>query len=122
MLRCPEPAEGVYEVTFKYLHGLYGDDADKPRGWVDYNAEIGEHGDFYKTYPVDHPTPSRRGAVVRDPEPEGPPVVLEAGPRATEAQPYVGELCIHELDWVRQIPGRVYNRNRRYTVRRVDGE
>jgi len=119
MQRCPEPAEGTYEVTFKYAHGLYGDEADKPKGWVDYNAEIGEHGDTYKVFPADHPTRELRGAIMRDPE--GQPIVLEAGPRVTEAAPYVGELCIHELDWVRQLPGRLYARQRRYTVRRVDG-
>lgn len=110
MLRCEQPAEGTYEVTFKYLHGMYGDDSEKPDGWVDYNAEIGEHGDTYQMQPNN--TPVRDAA--------GQPVVAEAGPRVTEAQPYVGELCAHELDWVRQVPGRVFARQRRYTVRRLE--
>ena len=118
MLRCDQPAPGKYIVTFRKLHGLYGDVADAPVGYVDYNAEIGDHGDLYDTFPADHSNVSLRGAVKRDPE--GQPIVLEAGPRVSETEPYTGELCIHELDWVRQIPGRTYNRNRHYAARQLE--
>lgn len=115
MLRCDQPAEGTYEVSFKHLHGQYGDPADTPEGWVDYWADIGEHGDTYQLFPPGHP---KANEPMRDPE--GQPIVAEPAPRAAETAPYVGELCVHELDWVRQLPGRVYNRNRRYAVRRLE--
>lgn len=119
MLRCAQPAEGTYEVTFRHLHGMYDAESEKPEGWVDYSAEIGEHGDLFDTFPADHPAVDRRGAVKRDSE--GQPIVLEIAPRVLEATPYVGELCVHELAWVQTIPGRVFNRNRRYAVRRIEG-
>lgn len=115
MLRCDQPAEGNYEVTFKYMHGQYGDESERPPDWVDFNAEIGEHGDVYERF---GPGP-KQGEPKRDEWYQ--PVVLEPGPRVMEAKPYTGELCVHELDWLRQLPGRVYGRQRRYTVRRLDG-
>ena len=95
MHRCDRPA-GRFEVKFKYLTKPYGGDrAD------DYLADIGDHQPVY-------------GVV------DGHEVMVEDIPRASESTPYVGELCEHELEWLSYLPGFVYARHRRYSVRKLD--
>ena len=96
MLRCQESA-GIWEVTFQYLDTPYGE----PRT-EEYLADIGTHEPVYG-----------------EPNAEGQRPLLEDIPRVSQNRPYTGELCAHEVDWLRHLPGRTYSIHRRYGLRQL---
>ena len=95
MHRCKELA-GRFEVKCEYLDGNYGTVRES-----DVILDIGEHEPVYAIH-------------------EGKQVLVEDIPRTSRSTPYVGELCVHELDWVTHMPGKVYSPRRRYYVTRLD--
>lgn len=95
MLRCNEVA-GKYEISCDYLDGSYG----TPRV-IDIKLDIGTHRPVY-------------GEV------EGVVKLIEDIPYCSKNKPYVGEICIHELDWVQHMPGKTYSARRRYYTKQLD--
>ena len=95
MLRC-DRSVGRYEVILEHLNKPYG--GSKVEEMV---ADIGDHQEVY--------------AII-----DGQKVLVEDAPRVSQYNPYIGELCEHEVDWLSYVPGTTYSRYRRYTVRRLD--
>lgn len=79
MNRC-ELSQGHYKVTFRVLH----QPEDSP-----YHAQIGSHHDIL--------------SVVN-----GVSKVMEEAPWVGTEQPFEGELCEHELQFLNGLPGKTY--------------
>lgn len=125
MLRCSKPA-GEFRVEFEYLDSLGAPVLEE------YDADIGPHSPVLGpvvTPPIDINTlPAGFTREVWSQIPEvaktqlltamSTPVapVLEATPRTSQSNPYVGELCECELDWLAHLPGKLYSTHRRYHV------
>ena len=91
MLRCPAGAAGRFEVRVEYLD-IYGDTDPAER-----NLDIGPH------------------IEVQDANGK----VLEDQPYASQAVPYVGELCEHEVTWCQMLPGKAFSAHRRYYLKEL---
>ena len=79
MIRCDMSA-GRFRVTFTVMH------ATEP-----YHVQIVGHHDIFMLNPAD-----------------GRPRLVEAAPVAMTEQPWEGELCEHELEWMNGLPGKAY--------------
>ena len=93
MLRC-EALPGQYEVAFKYL------ESDGTEREAEYYATLAPHEDIM--------------AIIN-----GAYQVAEPRPRASRYHPYVGELCAHELDWLKSLPGKQFSAHWRFTATEV---
>ena len=112
MHRCQEPA-GRYRVEFSYL------ESDGSPREEEYIAPVGPHQNIYRH--------SKTKDVV---ECDGPPMdaagnpdprweLIEAIPRVSNAAPYTGDLCAHEVAFMKALPGKTYSVHWRYDLKGV---
>lgn len=91
MFRCNESA-GKYHIEADYLEGDHGVVSDEER---------------FLDIMVHAPVKGEDGRVLED----IPYVSTKTG--------FEGEICVHELDWVSRLPGKVYSPRRRYHVKEI---
>lgn len=53
--------------------------------------------------------------------PDGNPVVIEAAPVVGTTEPYEGELCVHELQWLNGLPGKDWRPEYEWTIETLGG-
>lgn len=112
MKRCDEGA-GTFKVELMCVH------ADGSVDPTERRVTIGAHGSVWRC---------RQGGELHegiDPPPPAFPgdqrewELHEEVPRAQQSAPFVGELCVHELAWLRTLPGSEFNRHWRFDVKEV---
>ena len=106
MLRCDKPA-GTYEVSFTSMND---DGQDRPG---DFNAPIGAHQRVFKNLDTGD---LHQG---ESPPPNGSWAMVEEPPRVLKSTGYRGELCEHEVEYLRTIPGKAFSLHWRYGLKSV---
>lgn len=111
MHRCQESA-GRYRVEFAFL------DSNGEEVEGEYIAPLGPHENIYLHSKMKDVFQGYDAPMGLDAMPDPRWELIEAVPRVSQQHPYVGELCAHELAFVKSLPGKLHNGHWRYTVQK----
>lgn len=99
MIRCQERA-GRFRVSIRINHQA-----------PPYRVQILGHHDAVMRHPDGSPMLDASGR----------PVVAEAAPWVGLGEPYEGELCVHEIQWLTGTPGQAWRPEYEWTITPLDG-